>query len=143
MKHIINLNVRKTLVLLFTGIALLSASSAARAQIATNIYGGITGAPSTNGIYYNVAHMTNGLSTSIWLPRPTNSVACLVTNISNITNHTWVMYVTRKSDQHIWLATNAPIYFPATNSSYSITLFDYTSPGVPAGTLLQTEAVWY
>ena len=72
------------------------------------------------GTYYAVARMTNS-SGAFWITPPQDTHTGTFTNASG-SGYTSTLYVMRKIDQQPFCATGS-VTFPATNSSYSLTLY--------------------
>jgi hypothetical protein len=94
------------------------------------------------GTYYAVAKMTNSSGT-FWITPPPNTHTGTFTNASGFP-HPFSSVVTaiRKLDQQPWCGTNS-VTFPATNSSYTLTVYVTTTVPPPTNNQPMTlEVIW-
>jgi len=94
------------------------------------------------GTSYATATMTNSSGTH-WITPPNGTHTGTFTNASGLgAPFSCALSVVRKSDQYSWCDTNS-LTFPATNSSYSMTVYVTSVPPPPTNNQPMTlEVIW-
>jgi len=113
----------------------------APAEIQKDLVSTGQGSATCAATYYAVAKMTNS-SGLFWITPPANTHTGTFTNASGSGSYTSVLTVVRKIDLQPWCGTNSLI-FPATNSSYSLTLYVTSRTPPPTNNQPMTlEVLW-